>query len=655
MLFIKEYLQKHIEQKEVKRVSRQYILADGLTVTVDDYSAIGNDDTFYNKYGYDTELRRGTACIQANGREQWLFGLPKFGYDTEEIGQSKEGGTIWYFTEKENGECGHVAFLDEEHIIVGSKNVHIVLGLNAYEKDLEMYQALAETRLEYALRIATLLKHQGWNASLREYMVRERIVMVFEALFNNHIVYYDNETYRVTAFVQDGIVLSPILTTRMCSMYQLPIVNIVVASTEEEYKQCCQLFTCCERDSEGAVIYKEAMGRVRLFKLKHPVYVAKRAARELIKRRASKQQWTDRMQQLHVDADEQLLLELYKFYLWLLHNIPDYSAEEIQNRFAIMWKEFQDLGCPSLPDIVKDDRNTTVHVIGFVGIPGSGKSTLSKALERCLLKKGLSVVRVNQDELCKNRKQFVSRLQQLSKTQNGGYILVDKVNHTSHLRKDIELLFVNVSWVVFECGNDDMIQVCMERIRDRGIYHPSLVYSYKTREVLTRFHSELQPPCGDNVHTINMHDSVLDQLRHLSSCVKVGVDPAFVELSVKKGVSAVPTILYWKIDLPNGKHVTLVYQPTKEDTEALLPHFGDEVDVDVEYILNTERVRVASVMKTPFLEKYCKNVYPHITLWTAEGVKPFEANAAFTSPSAVKECVASNESIFKGIITVEIK
>lgn len=644
---IKEYLQRHIDKKEVKRVSRQYILSNGLQVTIDDYSATGNDDTFYDKYGYDTLLRRGTTCVQVNGREQWYFGLPKFGYDTPE---TKQGNAIWYFTEKENGECGHVAFVDHQHILIGSKNVHIVLGLTTYDHDLEMYHSLGEVRLEYALRIACLLKSQHWNECLIEYMVRNNMVMILEALFNTHIVFYDKEGYRVTAFVQDGEVLSPTITFQLCKLYQLPIVKTVVANNEQEYEHCCKLFTQSERDSEGAVIYKETNEGVRLFKLKHPVYVAKRAARELIKRRASKQQWEDRMKNLHVQVNEELLHTLYKFYLWLLHTMPKYTADTVQDQFAILWKGFHDAGCPSLEDIVKDERNTQVNVIGFVGIPGCGKSTLSKALEQCLTANGVPVTRINQDELCKNRKQFLSRLQQLSKSQNDGYILVDKVNHTQFLRKDIDLVFTRVTWVVFDSGEENMVDVCLNRIRERGIYHPSLVYSYKAKEVLERFYEEMQMPTGDNVLRVNMKDTIIEQLSSLAA--SFGLEIGSSTLAEPKCVTTLPSILYWKIDLPDGKHVTLVYQPTREENLGLLPHFGKEIEVCVEYILRTDRVHVAGVRKTPFLETYCKNVYPHITLWTADGVKPFEANATFTSTTAVRECV---EYTYKGIVTVELR
>lgn len=649
---VQSYLDHHVATKEVKKIHRQYILSDGFHVEIDDYSAVGNDDAFYNKYGYGTILRRGTVCVHANGQEHWLFGLPKFGYDTLDT-KTGEDGTTWYFTTKENGECGHVAFLDDTHVIIGSKNVHIVLGLGSYDDDLKMYCCLNETRLEYAIRIARLLQNQLWNASLVGYMLRERLVIIIEALFNNHIVFYGAEGYRVTAFVRHGDVLSPMLTARLCSMYQLPIVEMMVASNQDEYDVCSKMFTQCDQDSEGAVVYKQSSsGKVELFKVKHPVYVAKRAARELIKRRASKQRWNDRMNDLHVHVEGKLLNELYCFYLWLLHTLPTYTADDIQDRFAILWKEYQDAGSPVFPDIVKDDRNTSVHVIGFVGIPGCGKSTISKAFECGLSKKGMNVTRINQDELCKNRKQFLARLQQLSQTQKEGYILVDKVNHTPHLRKDVEMLFANVTWVVFDAGQDDIVELCMERIRHRGIYHPSMVYSQKTREVLNRFREEMQTPSGENVCTLKMQDPIIVQLHHLYA--NMGIEPD-LECTITATNKTIPSVLYWKIDLSNGKHVTLVYQPSSEDTKALLPYFGKDVEVHVEYILKTDRVRVASVRKTPFLDEHCKNVYPHITLWTADGVKPFEANAAFTSPTAIRENVSIEESVYKGIITVELK
>lgn len=657
MSSIQEYLKQHISTKEIKEITREYTLTDGSSVTVRDYSPIGNDDDFYNKHGYDTMLKRGTVCIHYHGREYWFYGLPKFGYDNQATGVKTTPETVWYFTEKENGECGHIAFLDKNHIVIGSKNVHIVFCIARYAEDLamykHMYEAHKETRLEYAIRIADLLKEQKWNEGLKEYMSNNNIVMIVEAIFNNHIVYYTSTGYRVTSFTQDGQVLPFQVTMQLCSLYQLPLVDTEAATTEEEYRALERKYVHANRDCEGAVIYKDTgMGTIEMYKLKHPVYVAKRAARELIKRRASKQQWDDRMNQLHVTVPHLLLDDLFNFYLWILKTVPHYTRDDVQDQFAILWKEYTEKTPVSyvaeMHQLLPDHRNDKAKVIGFVGIPGCGKSTLSKAVEGYLKHIGKNVVRVNQDEMCKNRKQFIHKLSELSKTWDG-YILVDKANHTTYLRNDVESLFKHVTWIMYADAN--MVETCLSRIRARGIHHPSLVYSYKTQEVVKRFFSELVPPQGLNVHPVNMQDPLENQLQCVLQCENIPYDANYIIPNVERPKPV--NIMYWKIEFENGKHVTLIYQPTPQDNARLEPFFGQEVSVEVEYILRTPEVHVAKVRSTPFLQEFCQNAYPHITLWTAEGVKPFTSNQILEQDAGEKE--HCNGVVYKGIITVVLK
>lgn len=637
---MENYLSLHIKNKQIKKITKKYVLADGLEVQVFDYSPIGFDDRFYDKYGYDTLLKRGTAYIQTKNKGVWLLGLPKFGY----IDDNSPKTPIWYFTEKENGECAHVAFLDHDHIVIGSKNVHIVFCRDPtmYACDMKMYEALSEPRLEYAIRIAKMLEGYEWNSDIIDQMHRNHMTMVLEVMFNNHIVYYPEEKWCVTAFTQDGKVMDPETSQYICQMNCLPFVEMQVAKTTHDYETLCKMFTNSLRDSEGAVVYHvDDYKNVRLFKLKHPVYVAKRAARELIKKKVSKLEWEKRMDNLHVEVPSTLLESLFQFYLWILYTNKEYDAEDIQQRFGKLWKEFNSLGdIPSLDaeSLLLDKRNKTTKVLAFIGIPGSGKSTLTNALEKHYQAIGVPVKRVNQDELGKDRKRYMRALTDVMRANWDGVLLVDKANHTSRLRQDISDLFLNVDWFHFTSTELPMVEACKARIYERGMRHLSLYPCSSLNGILQRFFEEMEIP--ENSIPLPMEEPVEQLIVRVT-----GTTPQ----SIAAPTPTYPKILYWKIDLPDDKHVTLCYKPNKADNEKLEPFFGTPVQIEVDAIYETRSLRVARVKTTPFLEMYCQNKYPHITLWVGKNTKAVEANGIFEDPMAT---VKETHEIYTGVITI---
>jgi hypothetical protein len=200
-----------------------------------------------------------------------------------------------------------------------------------------------------------------------------------------------------------------------------------------------------------------------------------------------------------------------------------------------------------------------------------------------------------------------------------------------------------------------MVTECLERVKNRGIHHPTLVYSHKTKAILERFHSELSEP-SDSLK-IDMRDSTETQLKKVLTTVGISCDDEKLRMALVVPKSKNPVmpkkLLYWKIDIQGDKHVTLAYKPSAEDTKRLMPFFGQEVEVVVEYILRTSKVHVARVCNTPFLQEYCKNKHPHITLWTADGVETVEANEALELDFGEKEYVTNMS--YKGIVTVEVK
>jgi hypothetical protein len=73
-------------------------------------------------------------------------------------------------------------------------------------------------------------------------------------------------------------------------------------------------------------------------------------------------------------------------------------------------------------------------------------------------------------------------------------------------------------------------------------------------------------------------------------------------------------------------HLTLKFQPSWDEVREL--PLGQEVWVTVTGLLDTEKVQAFVVDSDSLVPCKCTNDTPHITVATAEGVKPFHSNAA---------------------------
>lgn len=625
---LEEYLGNHMRAKEIKELVRSYTLTDGQTVEVKDYSVIGNDDRFYGRYGYSTLLHRGTCRVLANGlTHKWFFGLPKFGNEAPELMEA----TQWVFTEKANGECGHVAMVDADHVVIGSKNVHFVLSVSRFAEDTQMYEALGEERLSVAMKIAKLLHEQGlFTCGLLSYLLENDATMIVEACFDNHIVRYEKNHCVATCFMQQRTVLSPVDAYSICERFGFPHVEYDVASNKDEFEALKAKYQLWERDSEGAVVYaQKENGSYALYKVKHPLYVVKRASRELIKRRANYAAWVTRMNALHVTVPESIIASLLQFYAWLLTTLPDYTGDHIQEEFGKLFSQFTSSGFHvedpvAIIDKVDETKNKNTLVLGLCGVPGCGKSYLRGVIAN---NKQYKVEYVNQDELHQSKKKFLNALKAHSQ-KSLDILVVDKSNVSEEMRGDVEKYFRRVYWVVF--NDPDMADTCWQRIKQRGVYHPSLVYSYQSLGIIRGFCESFDPPQGDNVVNIQIQDSMDAWLEAINRVCALSLHPVVVPQT-----RVLPHIKYWMISLPSNQHVTLVFGPTAEETEKLIPHFGEEIEIVTEVLYKGDRVHAAPVVSNPFLEEFCKNKFPHITVWTADGAQAVESNELLANREGV--------------------
>ncbi len=102
-------------------------------------------------------------------------------------------------------------------------------------------------------------------------------------------------------------------------------------------------------------------------------------------------------------------------------------------------------------------------------------------------------------------------------------------------------------------------------------------------------------------------------------------------------------------------HVTLAFRPHREGEHVrnVLKHEGRPIDVRVTGIGVGEGVRALQVEIDPIrLSEFrleCANKVPHLTVATAEGVKPFASNKATFSPrSAWSLTLRGKLGVFRG-------
>eukprot|EP01033_Poteriospumella_lacustris_P001260 gene1260-921_t len=269
--------------------------------------------------------------------------------------------------------------------------------------------------------------------------------------------------------------------------------------------------------------------------------------------------------------------------------------------------------------------------------------------------KGLSykVGYANQDELHKSRKKFVNALKTFSQ-QKLDILVVDKSNVNDEMRGDFYKFFSRVYWVVFD--DEDPVQTCWQRIKERGVYHPSLVYSYAALDILKgfnegfeRFNEGFERPAADaNVISVQIKDPMDAWIDTINEACSLALRPIAVERP-----RVLPQIKYWMISLPEHQHVTLAYAPSAEETERLLPHFGEEIEIVTEVVYTNGRVKAAPVLPHPFLQEFGHNAIPHITLWTADGAEAVESNAMLANTAGLTS--EPHVRRYRGIVSFVIK
>jgi energy-coupling factor transporter ATP-binding protein EcfA2 len=526
--------------------------------TICDFSSRVRFDEQYYKKTKSLLLRRGVAAVysESNNLEFLSVGAPKFGYLDDQFTDTPNFEKLRLiervYTEKENGEAGHLAFFPTDsfgwYAVIGSKNVHITLNVDNLQKaktDLAYYKSLKSLRLNTAIANAELVLSFAWNSmnnlEIRKFLHSNIQTIVFEGIQNNHIVHYDTPQALIAFAVtqpqfesvdEQGLCMDPTKSLPLLKSWGFRIPEFTIGKTESEWKALDSEYEN-KYNSEGAVVYEiyeslEDPGSqrritARIYKHKNHVYIVQRAARELIKKCASYGNWMNRFENMHINIDHlkdqiKLLLAMYLHLVKTKQTEHPKWSDICQVQFKTYLRDFMQYSTRKEQDALlsqasfilsqasrgSSDLSQIVpgsQALMLVGVQGSGKTTMRNALIQ-ILANSHPIRYVNQDELGGSRKAFIRGLQP-SKKNPKELVIVDKCNHLYTLREDVYSLYETVYIVEFvaeeeeEGGQDNskslLVNICESRLKQRGFAHPTLQYSTNAVNIIQSFASDFEP------------------------------------------------------------------------------------------------------------------------------------------------------------------
>jgi hypothetical protein len=526
---ITEHINKLDDDTGVNSISTTVKLSSGKKFTIVNYKPKGyNDDDYYKntKSENSVYMRRGLACVYDNDVILAIItGSTKFGNKGHIFTESKISKTKCVkkiYTVKENGEAGRLTFFcyDKKwYAIVGSKNVDCVFCVDSKKEALEdlAIETYKVKRFSCAIANAKLLLecHSDImfnNTEMKNTLYDNNMTIIFEAIFNNHLVDYDSNCIKPFALTipqyasieEQELCFYTENAFHLLSEWGFRVPNHDIATSEDDYAFFDSKYRTMP-NSEGAVVYEVFQnedGELKIhniYKHKNDMYIIHRAARELIKKLADYSAWIKRFSDFHFNTDHLAneIKNLLAFYVWLIKkntNKGEYMtwSEMIQKKFKDLLHEFnKELAGQTLQDLVNDAprcldfyasrRNNEDSVIMLVGIPGSGKTTLRIALFSMLGANKCDYI--NQDELNGNKKAFDSMLNNQSKNKGKKkVVIVDKCNNRFDNRNKVYELFKNVTIIEFVHpeGCKKMKELCYKRIEGRRIAHESLSVFHTT-------------------------------------------------------------------------------------------------------------------------------------------------------------------------------
>lgn len=486
-----------------------------VVTTIDAKLRAFKEDKLYENEILHTMIPRGCCFVFFNNKfVHALYGHPKFGnIDNYTHGDSENYNTL-VFRRKENGECSHWSGFQHEGItyeMFGSKNVHFVVRAENFEEDIQLY---VKERYVYATKMARNIRAmstQENHQNILNYFVSTQNTFCAESCFTDsqHLVKYDQTTalfFAVTGKRNsplDSLVkVSPADVDILFNSFGLPIVaeTMCVDKNDLEGSKLAYEHFESQNNSEGAVVYRVDSTRIVRFAWKHKNYdyIFRRALREKMRSKSLSSAIVKRMENLHIKHPKyaEMLDRGLHFNAWY-RSLSEIRQLRFFEQFVSREEEFSTIDPVVIERIYqihveKEKTLNTIHIIMFVAIPGSSKSTCGKALLFILESLGIKAIHLEQDMFYDKGKGasacYEKAITQAMLISDMQYIILTKSNHCQNVRnntyKTLEnaykgskiLKHVNITYVTITAGGDmDLTkEICLERIINRGFSHASL-------------------------------------------------------------------------------------------------------------------------------------------------------------------------------------
>ena len=491
-------------------VKREHVIDTVSFITIDVKLSRFKEDALYNNDQLRLLIPRGLCFIFANNSWVYtLYGHPKFGnfgdYISSHLTTNNMSEYQKIFKTKENGECAHWgAFVhnDITYEVYGSKNVHMVVRHTYYDEDIRTY---TDKRYTYAIKMADLINAKPTDTAVR-YLATTGYAFCGEGCSTDsqHLVKYEASKIMFFAVtgqrnsITDSIVkVNPYELCELIISLGLKNVKetILVNTDKDETKVQEEYFEQCD-NSEGAVVncIDGTGNTVYVYKHKNYDYVLMRALREQMRKHATTKKIINRLDNLHIIHPdfENKKQQSIEFNAWVNRTLNKTDRETFFER----WPDWFITFC-NTSQSVKDEclraheeyeRTVgTLNVIMLMGIPGSGKSFISRALVHILNMNGKTAIHLEQDMFFKQgkgaNKSYQNAIKKNMNNASCDYLILAKSNHNTQVRNStyatLDKCERNVIITYIELSTNsanihDTGELCVERIMRRGLAHTSL-------------------------------------------------------------------------------------------------------------------------------------------------------------------------------------
>ena len=490
-------LSKLSSQKLVKIISRTHRINNVDFTMLDISLPRFKEDKLYETNKTIWQLvPRGLCYIFANNTYvKTVYGHPKFGNfgDHYWLDSYDEKNNYQYaFTMKENGECGHFSvfeFNQTVYYVIGSKNVHLIIS---GQDDIKLY--LTEQRYSFASKIATLLLAKYDLTKAVDYILENSCTFCMEScmLDSQHLVKYDENKlffFAVTDKYNGSslTVVNPIVAINLFQSLGLPTVSLCLVANNPMEKNLIENQFENMKNSEGSVVVAidQNQNSVYIYKHKNFDYILRRALREKMRSKSTLGQIEFRLSNLYIKHPDYENMKQWaiRFNAWWTINgcPPEIFSKwtDYEEQFSLVPLDEQDRYLAEYT-VNQTANGSTQKRIMFVGIPGSGKSTLARLLAKLFN----DSKHIEQDQFAdKGRnasKLYHKEVEKYADDKNCKYLILSKSHH-NHLTRnmvynilDKSKLNTDLAFVVIDSQDENMHDICLERITSRGLSHASL-------------------------------------------------------------------------------------------------------------------------------------------------------------------------------------